>query len=69
MSKYYDVLLVTEYQDKGGQTKAEFHKIGFLKDLDNSENMTLKIKSLPVNKDWDGWLLVKPQTAKDGDAG
>lgn len=61
----YDVVAVTgEYKNSEGETKKRFTKCGVV--LENDKGLSMKMESVPVGKDWDGWLKFMEPKAKDG---
>lgn len=59
LKPYADVKArVREYTDKDGKTKGVYEKVGTLFATPHLSHMALKIDSIPVGNEWNGWVSV-----------
>lgn len=57
----YEVSAKTgEYQDKEGNTKAQYIRMGVV--IEGPKGLSLKLESIPVN--WDGWAYLNTPKPK-----
>lgn len=49
---------VRTYTDENGKEKGVWAKIGTLFSTPHGSNMTIRIESIPVGNEWNGWLAV-----------
>ena len=53
--KFDAVAIVGEYQDATGQTKKRYQTVGAVLQKEDG-SMALKLESLPLSADWNGWI-------------
>lgn len=53
--KYEAVATVGEYQDKSGNTKKRYQRVGVVFENDEG-HLSLKMDAVPVGPDWSGWV-------------
>ena len=53
-----------QYTTSDGEEKTRWTTLGALFEKDNG-NMSLKLDSIPVGTDWDGWASVFPDDEED----
>ena len=63
MTKRYDVVASFEYEDRNGETKKRYLRVGTA--FENDKGISIKLDTAPVTKEWDGWLRLYEPKERD----
>lgn len=53
------------YVDKDGKEKGVWVAVGTLFSTEHGSNMAIKLDSMPVGNEWNGWISVFPKSKPD----
>lgn len=60
MKRRYDVVASYEYEDRNGEAKKRWTRVGVA--FENDNGISVKLDAAPVGREWDGWLrLFEPK--------
>ena len=60
----FDILFPQKYENSQGEEKTSWHKIGKLF-LSDDGKKSIKMDTMPVGAEWNGWLVVKEPKPRD----
>ena len=67
LTPYADLKVkVREYTDKDGKTKGVYEKIGTMFSSPHESRYTIKLDTIPVGNEWNGWVNVYPKDEGQG---
>ena len=70
MSKVYDVVAgVGRYQDRNGNEKTRWVRCGAIFRNAESGRLSLKLESVPVGNEWEGWFSLMEPRDEHGNPG
>lgn len=63
--KFEVAAVVGEYTNRDGETKKRYQNVGTVWENDKGQ-MSMRLESLPLSKDWNGWLSFFDPKPRDG---